>query len=117
MARVKRYRYRITVEGGRLPKKGYVKTDPDGIVVYDRILKFREIAKYNLIDLNTDIKKLTKYRVSAGLRQETLAELTGISIKTIQGWEFRGMQSANLINSVKIADALGVKDLRDLLEP
>ena len=115
MARAKDYRYKITEADEKLPKKGLLKVE-DGVAVYDRLLKTREISKYKLIDLNTQVKKITKHRVSAGMKQETLAELTGISIKTIQGWEFRGMNSANLVNCVKVADALGVKDLRDLME-
>lgn len=115
MARAKDYRYKITEADEKLPKKGLIKVD-DGVAVYDRLLKTREIAKYKLIDLNTQVKKITKHRVSAGMKQETLAEITGISIKTIQGWEFRGMNSTNLVNCVKVADALGVKDLRDLME-
>ena len=57
MARAKDYRYKITDADEKLPKKGLVKVE-DGVAVYDRLLKTRELAKYKLIDLNTQVKKI-----------------------------------------------------------
>lgn len=118
MAKNRNYRYKKNDIDGELPKKGflYMEEGDPSVAVFERFLKEREVARYNLVDLNTDVKKLTKLRCAAGIRQSDLAEMTGISIKTIQGWEFRGMASTNLMNSIKIADALGVRDLRKLLD-
>ena len=67
MARAKDYRYKITDADEKLPKKGLVKVE-DGVAVYDRLLKTREITKYKLIDLNTQVKKITKHREPRGSR-------------------------------------------------
>jgi DNA-binding XRE family transcriptional regulator len=49
------------------------------------------------------------------MKQATLAELTGLSIKTIQSWEIRGMNEAKAIRAVKVAKALKCQ-VEDLME-
>lgn len=118
MARNKYYKYRTTDPGIGLPKKGFIymeERDPT-VAIFDRLLKVREINKYKLIDLNTDVKKLTKYRASIGMKQADLAEQSGVSIKTIQAWEFYGINGGAVSKVVKVADVLGIKDIRVLLE-
>ena len=80
-----------------------------------RLMRPKEIAKYNLTDLNEGFTKLTIFRSSIGMKQQELADLTGLSIKTIQGWEIRGLNEAKAIRAVKIAKALKCQ-VEDLME-
>lgn len=114
MARAKSYSYKMNDVDGKVPKKGLI-TIENGVAVYSRLLRINEINRYDLVDLNTNVKKLTKYRSSIGMKQEELAEITGISVKTIQGWEVKGMNKAALDSALKVADVLRC-NVRDLLE-
>lgn len=113
MARNKYYKYRMKVKDGKLPK-GLVRIDDNGLAIYGRLLSASLVEKYQLEDLN-DFKKLTKIRSSKGIKQTDLAEMTGISVRTIQGWELNGMNRAYLGQAVSVADALKVHP-RELLE-
>ena len=60
--------------------------------------------------------KLAMIRKEAGLSQGQLAKSTGINVNMISKLE-RGERSINnttLATCIKLADALGVSDLRDL---
>lgn len=61
---------------------------------------------------------LREIRKSRGISQTTLAAATGISARRISGWERgeRSLNRASLSLCVKLADALGVNDLRDLMD-
>ena len=113
MAKEKTYKFKMNNPAGKIPNGGKVEKD---ILLMPRLMRPKELKKYDLEDLNTGFKKLTIYRTSANMKQQELADLTGLSIKTIQSWEIRGMNEAKAIRVVKVADALGVKDLRDLME-
>ena len=112
VAKEKTYRYKMCNPTGRIPKGGVIEKD---ILLMPRLMRPKEIAKYELVDLNKGFKKLTIYRSSIGMKQSRLAEITGLSIKTIQSWEIRGMNEAKAIRAVKVADALkcSVKDLME----
>lgn len=60
--------------------------------------------------------KLKEARKAAGLTREELAEKTGISARTIEGYEQgrRDFGSASVVDALKIADAVGV-DVRSLI--
>ena len=113
MARESGYKFKITNPAGKIPKGGYI--DTEGFLIMPRLMRPKEIAKYQLVDLNKGYTKLSIYRSSAGLRQIDLARITEIPLKTIQGWELRGMNGANVVKAVKIADALKC-NVKDLLE-
>lgn len=112
MAKEKTYRYKINNPSGSIPQEGVVEKD---VLIMPRLMRPKELKKYSLDDLNHGFKKLTIFRSSVGMKQSTLAELTGLSIKTIQSWEIRGMNEAKAISAVKVADALkcSVKDLME----
>ena len=78
-------------------------------------MKPKEIVKYDLIDLNKGFTKLTIYRSAIGMKQTTLAELTGFSLRTIQGWELRGLNEAKASKAVRVAKILKCK-VEDLME-
>jgi DNA-binding XRE family transcriptional regulator len=122
--RRKLFRYGMRLRGfspGCQPKKGFVEAcdDPTGkyynIIVYSRRLTDKEIESYELDDLNRKVKNIAKYREIKGLKQSDLAELLGTSIKTVQSWDLRGVNTVGLGTCIKIADALGcnVRDLYD----
>ena len=124
MARFKYYRYARKVDKG-LPKRGFIRFEEYGvpkeyhsIAVFERMLSEAEIKKFGLIDLNDPVKKLTRIRLSAGMRQADLAEMTGISIRTIHGYEMKGMNGAPFRNVILIAKALhcNVMDLAEYNE-
>lgn len=112
MAKEKTYRFKINNPGGAIPKEGTVEKD---ILIMPRLMRPKELKKYDLEDLNAGFKKLTIFRSSIGMKQATLAELTGLSIKTIQSWEIRGMNEAKAIRAVKVAKALKCQ-VEDLME-
>lgn len=113
MAREKQYRFKMTRSLDRLPKGGEIGYNGD--LIMPRLMKPREIEKYGLVDLNEGYTKLTIYRSAIGMKQSELSALTGIPIKTIQGWELNGLNVANVVKAVKIADALRC-NVKDLLE-
>lgn len=124
MARFKYYRYARKVDNG-LPKRGFIRFEEYGvpkeyhsIAVFERMLSETEIKKFGLIDLNEPVKKLTRIRLSAGLRQSDLSEMTGISVRTIHGYEYNGMNGAPFRNVILIAKALhcNVMDLAEYNE-
>ena len=120
MAKLKYYRYAIEQEG-KLPKKNMVRmeTAPEGyyaMAAYTTLLPDSIVEKYNLVDLNGDVRNLQRLRIMAGYTQQEVADRIGVPIRTYQGWEMGKIGSANLTNSVKLADFFGVKDLRDLLK-
>lgn len=112
MAREKTYKFRMKDPDGKIPKDGYVS---DGILIMPRLMRPKEIAKYGLTDLNAGFTKLTIYRSSVNMKQSALSEITGISVRTLQGWELRGLNEAKASSAVKIADALkcSVKELME----
>lgn len=113
--RFKYYRY-ATTDGG-IPKKGFVRYEDD-VAVFDRMLSEAEIRKHGLEDLNAPVKKITRLRVSSGLKQSDLAEMTGIGVRTIREYEKNGTNGAPFRNVVKLAKALhcNVMDLAEYNE-
>lgn len=119
MAKLKYYRYALKEEG-KFPKKNFVRLEnpPDGYwgsAVYNTLLPDQTVKKYCLVDLNDDVSHLARLRILAGIKQGEAAEKLGVPLRTLQGWEMGGIGSANLTNSIKLADLYGVKDLRDLM--
>lgn len=112
MAKEKTYKFKINNPGGAIPKEGTVEKD---ILLMPRLMRPKELKKYDLDDLNTGFKKLTIFRSSIGMKQQELADLTGLSIKTIQSWEIRGMNEAKAIRVVKVAKILKCQ-VEDLME-
>ena len=53
-------------------------------------------------------KAMRKFRISAGLSQEKLAELADVH-RTYVGDVERGERNISVVNMVKVADALGMK--------
>ena len=115
MARGKIYRFKMNKPEGPIPDDGYIE---DGLLMLPRLLRPKELAKYDLVDLNEGFTKLTIYRTSINMRQTTLSKITGIPLKTIQGWELRGLNEAKAIKAVQIADVLkcNVKELMETEE-
>lgn len=115
-----KFRYAMKKKG-TLPKDGFVEFEeqkPDNIyaiAVYNRLLTDKEIKKYKLADYNKPMKKLTKYRQLAGYTQAELANITGLSLRTIQGWELNGMSGAAISKAYKVATILNCA-IEDLLE-
>ena len=115
MARFKYYRYARKTETP-LPRKGFIRFEEYGvpkeyhsIAVYERMLSEAEVSKHDLVDLNEPVKRLTRIRLSAGMKQADLSKATGISIRTIHGYEYNGMNGAPLRNVIKIAKVLKCK--------
>ena len=120
MAKIKYYRYALKEEG-RFPKTGFVREEkaPEGyyaMAAYTTILPDSTVKKYNLVDLNEDVRYVSRLRIRAGLTQREMAEKIGIPYRTYQNWEINGMEGAILGGAVKLADFYGIKDLRDLLK-
>src|SRR5574338_342815 len=63
--------------------------------------------KLERMDANQFGSRLRELREAAGLTQDALAELTGLSQKGISQWE-RGQRKANYFEAVALAEALGV---------
>ena len=122
MARYSFYNYGITDANQKYPKNGFLRVNdldvPEGleaVLVYNTILTDAEIAKYKLVDLNHPTKNLTKVRVRLGMRQAELARRTGLSLRTIQGWELNGMGGAAISKAYRVAKVLGCS-IEDLME-
>ena len=111
MARFKYYKYGTTKDV-KLPKIGWVRSEKDAsgkyltIEIYDRIIRDADVKKYHLVDLNEPTSKLTKYRSSAGITQNQLAEILGIPRRTVQTWEKNGVNKAAFDSVVKLASVL-----------
>lgn len=112
MARGKIYRFKMNKPEGSIPDDGYIE---DGLLMLPRLLRPKELAKYDLVDLNEGFTKLTIFRTSINMRQTTLSKITGIPVRTIQGWEMRGLNEAKAIRAVKVAKALKCS-VEDLME-
>lgn len=123
--RRKKFRYGMKNRGfsvGCQPMEGFMsrEDDPSGkyydIITYSRRLLDDEIEAFELDDLNRKPKgKLTILREQLGVRQDDLAETLGVSMRTIQGWEFHGMNKIPLDRAVKVARALGI-NVEELLD-
>ena len=116
------YEYGITKENQKYPKTAFVRIRnfdvPEGcvaVILYDKLLDDETVEKYGLINLNRKMRKLTLYRVRFGMTQAELSHLTGISLRTIQGWEIKGMGGAALEKAYRVAKVLKC-DVSDLLE-
>lgn len=61
---------------------------------------------------------LRELRKNRGMSQEKLSKATGITARRISSWETgeRSINRASLALCVKIADALDVDDLRELMD-
>lgn len=102
---------------GCQPKIGIIRSeeDPSGkyynIITYDHRLTDKEIERYELDDLNTDYvpSPLTKIRQQRGIKQDELARLSGVSIRTIQGYEKKGMATCTMAMAKALADALNCR--------
>lgn len=124
--RVKKFKYGMRLRGfsiGAQPMDGFMsrEDDPSGkyydIITYSRRLTAEEVSDYELDDLNRSGKKrLTIIREEKGIKQKTLANDLGISIRTVQGWELNGMSKAPLDRGIAVAEYLGVT-VNDLIEP
>lgn len=120
MARITYNRYAMKSKG-TLPRDGFVRFDsivPNGyhaVAIYNRMLTDKEVKKYNLTDLNKPVNALTKQRLLAGMRQNDLAKMSGISLRTIQGWELNGTTGAALGKISRVAKVLhcSIEDLLD----
>ena len=110
MGKERTYKFKMNNPAGKIPKDGYRSEVTEGL-----LLMPKEIVKYDLIDLNKGFTKLTIYRSAIGMKQTTLAELTGFSLRTIQGWELRGLNEAKASKAVRVAKILKCK-VEDLME-
>jgi len=61
---------------------------------------------------------LRMLREAAGLSQSQLERKSGVKLKAIQAYEqkYRDIGGMSLETAVKLADALGISDLRELLQ-
>ena len=116
------HEYGIKTENQKYPKSGFLRVRdydlPEGcarVLVYATLLTDEEVKKYGLVDLNPPAKNLTKMRVKVGMKQTELARVSGVPLRTIQGWELNGMAGAALSKAYKIAKALGCQ-IEDLLD-
>lgn len=68
-------------------------------------------------DINNCESKLRKMRLTAGLKQKDIAQLTGVNVKTICQYEMdpQKINKASIESVAKIADALGC-DIMDIIE-
>lgn len=78
------------------------------------------LMKYNII-LNQDIlldlgKKLKQHRLNHNLTSGKLAELSGVSVRTITGFE-RGEKNISLLNLIELLRALGLVNRMSELIP
>lgn len=62
--------------------------------------------------------KIKQLRIAAGMTQRELAEKAGVNIRQIQKYEVDQPEIGNvsLRIAVALADALGVKDLREFIK-
>ena len=73
------------------------------------------------VSLNQDIlddlgNKLKQYRLNQNFTSGKLAELSGVSVRTITGFE-RGEKNISLINLIELLRALGIVDKLSELIP
>lgn len=63
-----------------------------------------------------EVNKLKEARIKRGLSRQQLANLSGISVRTIESWEqgLREFKNASLADALKIADVLFV-DVKSLI--
>lgn len=122
MARVNYFYYGKKTDKQKYPKDGFLRERtydvPDGcvsVLVYNKILGVDEVKKHDLVDMNSKYKVLTIKRVAVGITQRELARMTGISVRTIQGWELNGMSGATLSKAYLVAKTLGcgIEELLD----
>lgn len=123
--RKRKFQYGMRARGyslGCQPMDGFISRarDPKGryydVLTYERRLSEKEIKDYELDDLNKKASsRLGYFREVKGMRQSDLAEALGVSLRTVQGWEFDGMNRIRLESVVKVAKFLGVhaEDLYD----
>ena len=71
---------------------------------------------YEESNISKYVSKLKKIRILHGMTQQSLAELSGIGLKSLSAYEQdpRKLLSANCATVYKIADALGV-EIEDIL--
>lgn len=122
MARANYFYYGTKKDGQKYPKKGFLRERdygiPDGckkVLVYNIILSKEDVEKYNLVNLNSDFNMLTRRRIACGITQKELAKTTGLSVRTIQGWELYGISGAALSKAYRVAKVLGCT-MEDLLD-
>ena len=60
-------------------------------------------------------QRLRDVRKGAGLSQQRLADMVGVSRESVKSWERDGIEHATLGNAVKVAEALGVS-VYDLID-
>ena len=115
MGKERTYKFKMNNPAGNIPKDGFRSEVTEGLLLMPRLMRPKELEKYDLVDLNKGFSKLTIYRSSINMKQTKLAELTGFSLRTIQGWELRGLNEASAYKAVRVADALkcNVKDLME----
>ena len=102
---------------GCQPRVGIVRAEEDlsgkyyNILYYDHRLTDKEIERYELDDLNNEYEPspLTKMRQLKRMTQVDLARISGVSLRTIQGYEIRGMETCNLKRAKALADALNCR--------
>lgn len=70
-----------------------------------------------MLNVNEEkVNKLKEARIKRGLSRQQLANLSGISVRTIESWEqgLREFKNASLADALKIADVLFV-DVKSLV--
>ena len=122
--RIKKFRYGMRLRGyapGCQPKNGIYGREDDptekyyDILVYTRRLTDKEMANYELDDLNKPAHRLTIIREQKGIKQEDLAKKLGVSVRTVQGWEINTMNGVPFERVVRVAEVIGV-DVMELLD-
>ena len=71
MAKEKTYKFKMNNPAGKIPNGGKVEKD---ILLMPRLMRPKELKKYDLEDLNTGFKKLTIFRSSIGMKQQELLQ-------------------------------------------
>lgn len=118
------FKYGMKARGfspGCQPKNGFIKRldDPKkeyfDIIAYSRRLTDKEINDFELVDLNrAPTSKMSMYREFAGLTQMELSQESRVPYRTIQRLEATGIGPCSLEAAIRIADVIGVMNLRDL---
>ena len=72
MGKERTYKFKMNNPAGTIPKDGFRSEVTEGLLLMPRLMRPKELEKYDLVDLNKGFSKLTIYRSSINMKQTKL---------------------------------------------